>query len=349
MARAGRGKKPSPFGVQTRRRALQLYLEGCGPVTADNAWEHVYHLLLSVDRRTRLAHVYDANHMQPGGNFYSRARLFTELLCVHWGIAMTELGEHVDYMFKACVVEYLAQREVIHGEPTELDELTGFAREVAELIVERLQLPVSTELVQLADEIDKKGEDYFTMGRKRQNVRGEGHEDVLEWLLLNVSRVPREQLIVRTSAAKLPGFSKPVTARSSDKPKVPSPDLAIVSADRRLTHWILTAKWSTRQDRLDQFGQEFTYYRGNRIQQAEVQYVFVTNEMDIARLRGALNPPPGQGGFHFHRVYHMNLDLLAKTQGKRFADLEPYRRQGRLLSLADLLLQANEHFGAQAS
>ncbi|MEZ4447677.1 MAG: hypothetical protein R3B72_51855 [Polyangiaceae bacterium] len=311
------------------------------------AWEHVYRLLLSVDRRTGLAHVYDANHMQPGGNFHARAKCFTDLLCAHWNITSGELKERVDYMFQFCLDEYLAQRKVTQSTPTTLEDLSLFGQEVAERIARSLQVSISADLLQLAYEIDLLGEDHFTLDRKRQNVRGEGNEDILAWLLLKISGVPRERLLVRTSAAKLPGFAPPVKAKSKDELKVPKPDLAILSADRRLTQWIITAKWSTRQDRLDQFGQEFSYYNGHRTQELEVQYVFITNEMDIARLRGALNTPPSEGGFHFHRVYHVNLDLLAKTQGERFADLELYRTQGRLLSLEDLLHQAAEHFGAQ--
>ena len=78
-------RKPSPFGRETRLAALDEYLSQCGAVTAENAWEHMYRLLLSIDRRTRLAHVYDGSHMQKGGNFHSRAVRFTELLCQHWG------------------------------------------------------------------------------------------------------------------------------------------------------------------------------------------------------------------------------------------------------------------------
>ena len=63
----------SIYGKKNRLRALNNYLKTAGPLNASNAWLHVYRLLLSVDRRTRLAHIYDANHMQPGWQFHDRA------------------------------------------------------------------------------------------------------------------------------------------------------------------------------------------------------------------------------------------------------------------------------------
>ena len=85
----------SPFGAKVRKRALARYAKDAGPVTALNAWEHVYRLLLSIDRRTRLAHAYDSNHMQPGGTFYSRAGRFTELLCEAWSVAQRDLPQRL--------------------------------------------------------------------------------------------------------------------------------------------------------------------------------------------------------------------------------------------------------------
>lgn len=93
-------------------RELGKYLR-LNPIgNASDAWRHIYKLLLSVDRRTRLAHVYDSNHMQRGGNFYDRAVRFTDLLCGLWGITKNDLSTEIDFMFKGCVEEYLKQRQM---------------------------------------------------------------------------------------------------------------------------------------------------------------------------------------------------------------------------------------------
>jgi hypothetical protein len=65
----------SPFGQRTRMRVLDEYFANAQIVTIDNAWEHVYKCLLWMNQGAGLAHIYDSNHMQPGGNFHSRAPL----------------------------------------------------------------------------------------------------------------------------------------------------------------------------------------------------------------------------------------------------------------------------------
>lgn len=238
----------SPFGQAVRAKAIEAYFANTDAVTADNAWEHVYHLLLSIDRRTRLAHVMDSNHMQPGGSFHGRAVLFTDLLCGRWGIERKELPPTLDHLFRACVEEYLKQREqqlaravertvdqIVEagGGTEEVEEsVSEFLIDIADLLVARLGLEKTRELVEVVAEIERRAEHYFTIEKKRQNVRGEGFEDTLEWLLLNVSGVPREQLVVRTAANNLPGFKKPLTSAGKRKDKVPKPDLAVDACGR---------------------------------------------------------------------------------------------------------------------
>ncbi len=328
-----------------RLRALRDYVATSGLVDADNAWGLVYRLLLSMDRRTKLAHVYDANHMQPGGSFHSRAVRFTTLLAKEWMIEPSALGAEVDRMFGACVVEYLAQREegAANAQPVSDEEASSFVEDVRALLVERLATP-SAEATALAVEIERRAEDYFTIGQKRQNVRGEGFEDVLGHLLREVARVPAKQLRLRTPANALPGFKPPLPSAGKAKDKVPKPDLALLTPEAHATLWLVTAQWSLRQDRLDQFGQEFTYCQGHQSQRVEAEYLLVTNEMDVARLRDVLAPPPGAGGFHFRRVYHVNAELLEQMHEEKFEPLRIYRKEGRLLSLRDFLIHARTQF-----
>src|SRR5260370_24899340 len=93
----------NPFGEQTRRRVLEEYFAHAAEVTPQNAWEHVYRCLLWMDQPTGLAHIYDANHMQPGGNFHGRAVRFTDALCEKWNISHKDLPAQIDHLFKGCV------------------------------------------------------------------------------------------------------------------------------------------------------------------------------------------------------------------------------------------------------
>ena len=317
----------SPFGSAVRHKALDAYLASCGDIGTEDAWEHIYRLLLSIEPRTGLAHIYDANHMQPTGGFYTRAQTFTALLADHWNILPEELGQEVDHMFRFCVDRF--RRE---GGAAALSD--RFADRVRSIVSRRLGPPPEMLELLVAD-LTTATEDFFVMGRKRQNVRGEGFEDVLLWLLANVGNLPASRLRARAKANALPGFRP----RPSIE-KVPKPDIAVLSPTGSFTSAILTVKWSLRQDRLDQFGQEWSYYRGNRQQDQEVEFHLITNEFDTARLNGVLNPPAGAGGFHFRSVYHVNVDFVAAVQDYRFGPLQHYVQAGRLKSIRDLLMEA---------
>lgn len=54
------------FGAENRARLLTRYFEGADAVTPANAWQHVYRLLLWIDRTTALAHCYESDKAQPG-------------------------------------------------------------------------------------------------------------------------------------------------------------------------------------------------------------------------------------------------------------------------------------------
>ncbi len=52
------------FGAENRARLLTRYFAAREAVTPANAWRHVYHLLLWIDRTTALAHCYVV-HINP--------------------------------------------------------------------------------------------------------------------------------------------------------------------------------------------------------------------------------------------------------------------------------------------
>lgn len=112
----------NPFGRDSRIRVLTEYFEIAGKVDAENAWEHVYKCLLWMNEATGLAHIYDANHMQPGKFFHARAVRFTEELCKAWNIQKRELPELIDKLFKGCVAEWRKARLASPAQSTRISK-----------------------------------------------------------------------------------------------------------------------------------------------------------------------------------------------------------------------------------
>lgn len=179
---------------------------------------------------------------------------------------------------------------------------------------------------------------YYTVERKRQNVLGEGFEDLLELLLLNVSHVPKEDIRVRTRANRLPGFGQTTSRR-----RIEAPDIAIVR--NGVTELLASVKWSLRHDRQKQLSDELDCYVELSSQARFPRYVLVTNEYDPGRLintDGLLVRDK-----RIDCIYHINLDLLlgALHDHERVGHLKPLIEAGRLRSLADFLNVCHTHTG----
>ena len=274
------GSTSNPFGRETRIRVLEEYFLTAGDVTAENAWEHVYKCLLWMNEATGLAHIYDANHMQPGKFFHIRSVRFTDVLCQEWKISKSELPGLVDKLFKGCVIAWRKTKaksadegddEIesdLHTSIAEILEGEGVAEDRVDAVSRRIEALTR---------------DFFTIGNKRKNALGEGFEDLLWMLLKRVSKVPEDKVALRTPLSKLPGFRKAQPRRPDAKrEREPHPDLAFYDAG--ITQIILTAKWSMRQDRETQFHSEFAAYQRSRTQPTELQFALITNEFDVARL-----------------------------------------------------------------
>jgi hypothetical protein len=328
-------------------RILDAYFADAGSVTGENAWEHVYRCLLWMNESAGLAHIYDSNHMQPGGVFHARALRFTEALCAHWGVDRAGLGQRIDKLFRGCVAELLrreaAAAETGNGIEAELESelIGGITRELLAAGVEE------SAAAPLARRIEGRARQFFTIGNKRKNALGEGFEDLLELLLHRVASIPSSQINTRTPVSQMPGFRRaPPRRPGSRSPREPRPDIAIVEG--AITHVIATAKWSLRQDRETQLASEYQAFQMNKVQPTELRYALVTNEFDLARLRNVLDAMPGGvGGYIFHNVYHVCLRLLEQTHGTRFSELRPYVQTGKLGSLSDFLDDMRARFGTQ--
>jgi len=339
----------TPFGRATRLRILASYFSSAGDVTASNAWEHVYRCLLWMNEGAGLVHVYDSNHMQPGGVFHGRAVRFTDALCAQWQVDRPGLAKLIDKLFRGCVVELLRQ-----GVATAASD--GGNESIAAGLESELTGEIAAELVAagvaeadaspLARRIELKARYFFTIGKKRSNALGEGFEDLLEVLLAKASGIPPGQIKTRTPVSQMPGFRRaPPKAKGGRAPREPRPDIAVVEGS--ITHVIATAKWSLRQDRETQLASEYQSFQMNKTQPTELRYALITNEFDLARLRNVCDAiPGGAGGYIFHNVYHVALPLLQETHGTRFAPMQPYVQIGKLASLSDFLTDMQARFGS---
>lgn len=333
-------KQANPFGKETRLRVLGEYFAGAGDVTADNAWEHVYKCLLWMNEAAGLAHIYDSNHMQPGGNFHGRAVRFTDALCAAWHVDRSALPHLIDRLFKGCVLAWRATSPERPDAELESELTTSIAK-----ILREEGVPADRGAA-VARRIEMLSRDFFTVGNKRKNALGEGFEDLLWLLLQRVSNVPPESMALRMPVSQLPGFRRAMPRRpGARQEREPRPDIALIEPS--ITHLIVTAKWSMRQDRETQFQSEFSAYQRNKTQSTELGFALITNEFDVARLDNvARASPTGMGGYIFHTIYHINPDLLTAAQGDRIGSVAHWIGAGKIQSLGDWLREMRHRFGA---
>lgn len=332
----------TPFGKATRMRVIAEYFASAAEVTEENAWEHVYRCLLWMNQGAGLAHIYDSNHMQPGGGFHGRATRFSELLCAYWNITLKQLPEMIDILFKGCVAEFRRRRKDA-GVDIDSDTESELISAIEALL--RGEGVAAARVPTVARQIEGLSRDFFTIGNKRKNALGEGFEDLLMILLTRVAHIPAAKLVLRNPVSNLPGFRRaPPRKKGERRKREPRPDIAVTEGD--ITHVIATAKWSMRQDRETQFQSEYSSYQMNKVQSTELRFALITNEFDLARLKNVANAMPGgAGGYIFHNIYHISLPLLRETQGKRFKEIEPWVGTGKIQSLTDFLADMRSRYG----
>lgn len=207
----------SPFGKKFRVQILEHHFKEEGAVTTETAWKFIYRELLWTDGNTGLAHLYESDKAQEGRPWYRRSVVFTDRLCEEFGgITRSELRRQIDKLFRACldklvktqdssgegqeIITALAAPEAAAEVPSEIVQAVADAQDdaprsyvpdadlVAEfttLIGERLgKADRQAEL--LARKLVARARLYFTVERKRQNVLGEGFEDLLQLLMIRV-------------------------------------------------------------------------------------------------------------------------------------------------------------------
>lgn len=361
----------SPFGKKSRVQILERHFKEEGAVTAETAWKFIYRELLWIDGRTGLAHLYESDKAQEGRPWYRRSVIFTNRLCEEFGgLTSGELKKQIDRLFRACldklvraqgrsgeeqeIITALAAPEAITEVSSEIVEAAAEAHDhapesyvpdadlVAEftaLIGERLgKADRQAEL--LARKLVARARLYFTVERKRQNVLGEGFEDLLQLLIMRVGRVPKDRIEVRKRADKLPGF-----AHESTRERVEAPDIVILGDAR--TDLLTSVKWSLRHDRQKQLSDELDCYVSLLSQDSFPRYALITNEFDPGRLinTNGLNRR-GQG---VDAIYHVNTSLLldAVHDHRQVNELGRLIADKRIRSIEIFLNELSNQYGSR--
>lgn len=324
-----------PFGAESRSRMLNEYFASAGAVTSSNAWQHIYRLLLWIDRTTGLAHCYESDKSQPGRPWYARSLAFHDWVSSALGTSPGDLTDAIDLLFKKATADLASAAAAMRARGGESAAamreryegrgfpLPGEDPELERIITDTLRpwltgQPTAEALRDLTERIQA----HVGQENKRKNLVGEGFEDALAAVC---SRVPgigdRYDVLVRPVLHTLPGFNPP---RGREKPR--QVDLALV---RRTDAWrvLVSAKWSVRSDREEQFTTDFEAYARLEAAGEDFGYVLVTNEFDPARLAAACDNRR-QNAALFTDIVHVNPD------GPRAAYAAPIPARGGGISRA---------------
>ena len=330
------------FGARNRERLLLKYLSGIAPISRDIAWKHVYRLLLWIDNTTGLAHCYESDKSQPGRPWYERSLRFHAWVAESLGSAPEDLRSEIDWLFKHASRDLAAgasagrqerarsQRARTPGmpEPGRDPELENL---ILDTLAPWLQEPPPLDAMRaLTERIHQ----HTRLENKRKNLVGEGFEDVLAVLIRLLPASTVGLMRARCPLHHVPGFYEP---RGREKPRIV--DLAIVRGpeDRRS---LITAKWSIRADREEQFVSDCASYVHLERAGRSFDYVLITNEFDPARLVAAAERQR-EGNLLFTDVVHVSTDALKAVYGdgpgRSFARALAHVRSGRIESLGDWL------------
>jgi hypothetical protein len=374
MARSRSVTSGSPFGEASRVAILKEHLRAFGPITPASAWKFAYEELLWFDRSNNLVHLYESDKAQPGrSNWYQRSVTFTKRLGELFGVDKAGLKERIDRLFLSCLEKLVESREADASEAKalasagaelglsdviieEAEEEAAEAAEdadfvpYAELVAEVIELLVtkaglsSPEAAELAKEIVDRAQFHLTFGSNRQNVLGEGFEDLLKLLAVEVAGVPEHRIIVRKKANMLPGFQGvPAQVRRIEKP-----DIAFAEGPR--TQLISTVKWSLRHDRQKQLTDELDCYVQLLSQDSFPEYVLLTNEYDSGRLKNSAGL--SSRGKTVDCIYHINPELVVEVLSDVPGSVDDVRKlitQGKLKSLEDFLNDLRAKYAAPAN
>lgn len=330
------------FGAGNRARLLKRYFAEADPVTAESGWKHIYRLLLWIDRTIGLAHCYESDKAQPGRAWYERSLRFHGWVSGALDTSATGLTDEIDWLFREASRDLSANIQAVIAERRRqatgqrlpyADQ--GFPEpgqypEIVAIILEEMQPwfrepPPPEALQRLAERIH----DYTQGENKRKNLVGEGFEDVLAAIIVRVPGTTITKTMTRPPLHKAPGFNEP---RRGEKLK--KVDLVLLSgANEHRT--LVTAKWSIRADREEQFSSDFEIYARLERDGRPFDYTVITNEFDPARLTAACERQR-EGRPLFDAVVHVNpagpLAAYGDDLDRSRAMVAEHIEAGRLLS-----------------
>lgn len=316
------GSIKSAFGAINRARLINAYFaqQSEENITPDQAWAHVYRLLLWADQTTGLGHCYESDKCQPGKRWYARSLAFHEWVSTALGTSPGELAEKIDWLFLRAAEDLAAyvirqaekvtakaevQRKPYQGRgfprPGEDPELVAIVKEA---LGNHLGMEPSPEVW---EKLVQRVRQYLALENKRKNLVGEGFEDVIAQVLQRTCRREDMEVFTRRALHELPGFNR---VRAGDKPN--KVDVSVIRPSMRI---LVTAKWSVRADREKQFITDFADYVSAESHRKPFEYVFVTNEFDPARLMRACEQLSGNA-LMFDHVVHISTDAIKATYGQ---------------------------------
>lgn len=345
-----------PFGEDNRRALLQVYFDDV-TVTSANAWRHVYRLLMWTDTTTGLAHCYESDKCQPGRAWYARALAFHEWLAERFDVNPEGLADELDWLFDhvledlaKSLVDTMQRREAKakqqrHHFPDDMPT-PGADPRLSRLIVDHLEPWLDDEPpTEVLANMQARLRDHLARENKRKNLLGEGFEDTLAHVLGAVAPADDAWTVrTRVQLDTLPGFSPP---RKNEKPR--TVDLAVVlpNSDRSsgVRRDLVTAKWSIRADREEQFGIDHDDYARLEAFGEDFTYILLTNEFDPARLKAAVERRTVNAAL-FDLVVHVNpagvlaaYDAPTGKRGRETRDtVRSYVEEGRIVGLEQWLV-----------
>lgn len=347
------------FGATNRRRILAEYFAGAGEVTAVNAWQHVYRLLLWINPTISLAHCYESDKCQPNKSWYARSLAFHAWVAQQLGVTPMELREEIDRLFREALpalahVELETRRAVAakHLEPygSDVMPLPGDDADLVEIIAAALGPAIVFDHLdsERTHTLVERVYTHFALENKRKNLLGRGFEDTLAAIVERLPNHERWDVRTRLPLADILGF-----APQSPSLRGAEIDLALIERDSPRRRILVSAKWSVRADRERQFDSDFDDY--SKANNAGVfDYVLITNEFDAARVDAACTKVRGNQ-YLFSDVVHVQpdavlvaygkdadstLELVAPgARGRKARALRGHLGSGRLISLEQWLLK----------
>jgi hypothetical protein len=339
------------FGVVNRRRILAEYFDAAGFVDVEDAWQHVYRLLLWINPTIGLAHCYESDKCQPHKAWYSRSLAFHQWVSDRLAIDPLRLREEIDHLFRAALpalarVETEQRRTAasrhLEQYPPGSMPMPGDDPDLVDIIRDVLDVeqPIETDH---ARRLVERIYTHFARENKRKNLLGRGFEDTLSAIIARLPENNEWTVRTRVSMAEIPGFLPP-----SQQGKQPEVDLAMWEPQPNGRRILVSAKWSVRADRERQFDSDFEDY--SRSSEGGVfDYVLVTNEFDAARLDAACTRVHGRDRL-FSSVVHVQpaavlvaysdqLQGGSTTSRRKAGQLPVHVESGRLISLEQWLAQ----------